>query len=44
MLCVLILYVSGDTYNLKSTPNDKEIFNGKIIYSQSFCRKFAEGK
>ena len=23
MLCVLILYISGGSYNLKSTPNDR---------------------
>ena len=23
MLCVLILYISGGTYSLKSTPNDR---------------------
>ena len=25
MLCVLILYISGGTYSLKSTPNDRVI-------------------
>ena len=26
MLCVFILYISGGTYSLKSTPNDKFFF------------------
>ena len=26
MLCMLILYISGRTYSLKSTPNDKFLF------------------
>ena len=47
MLCVLILYMSGGTYSLKSTPNDRffeKLFHGHFIYSQSFCQKSAEGK
>ena len=45
MLCVLILYTSGRTYSLKSTPNDKffeKLFMTVFIYSQSFCQKSAE--
>ena len=29
MLCVLILYISGGSYNLKSTPNDR--FHGNFL-------------
>ena len=39
MLCVLILYISGATYSLKSTPNDRffeKLFMATfIMYSQS---------
>ena len=44
MLCVLILYISGGTYSLKSTPNDSfwETFHGNFIYYKSFCQKSAE--
>ena len=45
MLCVLILYISGGTYSLKSTRNDRFFlgtFHGNFIYSQSFCQKSAE--
>ena len=41
MMCELILYVSGGTYNLKSTSNDKifeNFFIAILFYSQSFCR------
>ena len=47
MLCVLILYISGGSYSLKSTPNDKfseKLFLAALIYSQSFCQKSAERK
>ena len=47
MLCVLILYISGGTYCLKSTSNDKffeKLFMAIPIYSQSFCQKSAERK
>ena len=47
MLCVLILYINGGTYGLKSTPNDKffeKLFMAIFIYSQSFCQKSAERK
>ena len=35
MLCVLILHVSGGTYSLKSTPNDRffeKRFHGNFFY------------
>ena len=35
MLCALILYMTGGTYSLKSTPNDKA-FHGNFIYSREF--------
>ena len=44
-LCVLILYISGETYILKSTPNYrffKNLFMAVLIYSQSFCQKSAD--
>ena len=47
MLCVLILYISGGTYSLKSTPNERffwETFHGNFIYSQRFSQKSAERK
>ena len=46
MVCVLILYISGGTYSLKSTPNDRfeKLFIAIFIYSQSFCPKSAERK
>ena len=49
MLCVLILYMSGGTYSLKSTPNDRFLFIEKLfmaifIYFQSFCQKSTERK
>ena len=31
MLCVLILYMSGGTYSLKSTPNDRFVGNFFIV-------------
>ena len=46
-LYVLILYISGGIYSLKTTPNDRffwETFHGNFIYSQSFCQKSAERK
>ena len=36
-MCVLILYISGGTYSLKSTPNDRFLwaaFHGNFFYSQ----------
>ena len=47
MLCVLILYISGGTYNLKSAPNDRffeKLFMAIFIYFESFCQKSAERK
>ena len=46
-VCVLILYISGETYSLKSDPNDRffeKLFMAILFYSQSFCQKFAERK
>ena len=46
-VCVLILYINGETYILKSTPNDRlfdKLFMAICIYSQSFCHKSAERK
>ena len=42
--CVLILYISGGTYSLKSTGNDRfleEPFHGHFIYTLNFCQKSA---
>ena len=42
MLCELILYVSGGTYSLTSTPNERfltNIFMAIVIHSQRFCQK-----
>ena len=46
MLCVLILYISGGTYSLKSTPNDRffEKLFMAILFTQNFCLKSAERK
>ena len=47
MLCVLILYISGGTYSLKSTPNDRffeKRFMAVLIYFQRFYHKSAEKK
>ena len=47
MLCVLILYVSGGTYSLTSTLNDRFLKNflmAGLFYSQGFCQKSAEKK
>ena len=47
MLCTLILYISGGTYSLKSTPNDRffeKLFLAIFIYSQIFCQKSTERK
>ena len=44
---VLILYISGGTKSLKSTPNDRffeKLFMTIFIYSQSFCQKSAKRK
>ena len=42
MVCVLIFVISGGTYSLKSTPNDRffeKLFMAVLIYSQSFCQR-----
>ena len=42
MLCMLILYISGGTYNLKSTSNDRfleELLIAILFYSQSFRQR-----
>ena len=47
MLCVLVLYISGETYSLRSTLNDgffEKLFMAVLIFSQSFCQKSAEKK
>ena len=47
MLCVLILYISGVTYSLKSTPNDKffeKLFMAILFTLRVFCQKSAEWK
>ena len=37
-VCVLILYMSGGTYSLNSTRNDRFLVNrGNFIYKQGFC-------
>ena len=39
MLGVVILYVSGGTYSLKSTPNDRffeKLFMAILVYFQEF--------
>ena len=44
---VCVLYMSGGTHNLTSTPNDRflrKFFIAGFIYSQSFCQKSAEMK
>ena len=44
---MLILYVSGVTYSLKSTPNDrffKKLFVSILFTLKSFCHKFADRK
>ena len=47
MLCALILYMNGGTYNLESTPNDRflrSFFLSNVMFSQSFWQKSAERK
>ena len=44
---VFVLYVSGGTYSLKSTPNVRlfgKLFMAIFIYSHSFYQKSAERK
>ena len=50
MLFVLILYISGGIYSLKSTPNDRffeKLFHGNFIYSEFLpefcCEEITEG-
>ena len=41
MLCVLILYISGGTYSLKSTPNDRffeKLFMAILFTLRVFAR------
>ena len=45
MLCVLILYLSGKTYSLKPTPNDRffeKLFMGILFTLRVFARNLAE--
>ena len=45
MLCVLILYISGGTYSLKSTPNDRFFFFEKLFMEILFTlRVFARNQ
>ena len=47
MLCASILCVSGGTYSLMSTSNDRylrNLFMAEFIYSPSICQKSAESK
>ena len=41
IVCVLILYMSGGTYSLKTIPDDRETFDGNFIYSQPVWQKSA---
>ena len=46
MLCVLILYISGGTYSLKSTPNDKffeKLFMAILFTLRVFARNLLRG-
>ena len=46
MLCVLILYISGGTYSLKSTPNDRIFLKNSswhLITHRVFARKLLRG-
>ena len=47
LMLILILYISGGTYSLKSIPNDWffwEIFHGSFNFFQTFCQKSDERK
>ena len=47
MLCALILYMSGETYSLKSTTNDRffdKLFMAILFTLRVFCQKSAERK
>ena len=39
VVLLLILYISGGTYSLMSTPNDRNFSLQIYIYFQSFCQK-----
>ena len=47
MLCVLVLYISGGTYNLKSNPNDgffEQLFQDNfILITEFFSRNLLRG-
>ena len=46
MLCALILYISGRTYNLKSTPNDiffEKLFMAILFTLRVFVRNLLRG-
>ena len=46
MLCVLILYISGRTYSLKSTPNDRffeKLFTAILFTLRIFARNLMIG-
>ena len=46
MLCVLILYISGGTYSLKSTPNDRffeKLFMAILFTLRNFARNLLRG-
>ena len=46
MLCVLILYISGETYSLKSTTNDKffeKLFTAILFTLRVFTRNLLRG-
>ena len=45
MLCVLILYISGGTYSLKSTPNDRfeKLFTTILFTLRVFARNLLRG-
>ena len=46
MLCVLILYISGGTYSLKSTPNDRfveKLFMAILFTLRVFARNLLRG-
>ena len=42
VVCVFILYISSETYSLKSAPNNRffeKLFLAILFTSQSFCRR-----
>ena len=47
IFCAFIFYVSGGTYSLTSTPNNRifeKLFHGRFICSLSFCQKSVKRK